>query len=282
METYLEIAIGAPEQQREILIAAMVELGCEGFQETESELLCYVKRGRLRGEAYERFQAELRALLAMFSSNATLRFREIADENWNEQWERTIQPIEVGQRFVVKPSWAHYDNVGGRIVLEIDPKMSFGTGYHETTRLMLLLMERYLHPGGSVLDVGTGTGILAIAALKLGARSAVGIDNDPWSIENAEENVAANAVSVTISAAPLTACASSSMGMIAANLTLNTNLSMLGEFRRILSPGGLLLLSGLLLHDEAAMTDGLRRQGFLPVDRLVEHEWIALVASSPG
>jgi len=281
METYLEIAIGAPEHQREILVATMVELGCEGFQETESDLLCYIRRERLQGGAFERFQADVRSLLAATSSNAAVRFREFADENWNEQWERTIQPIEIGERFVVKPSWSTYENVQERLILAIDPKMSFGTGYHETTRLMLQLLERHLKVGSTVLDVGTGTGILAIAAVKLGARSSSGIDNDPWSIENARENVALNGVTanVTITDAPLEQFGASSAGMIVANLTLNTNLSMLGEFHRILTPGGLLLLSGLLLPDEGAMADGLLRHRFVPSDRMVEREWIALVAS---
>ena len=133
MKTYLEISISASPVQQELLLPTMIELGCEGFQELDSALLCYIDKSKWSDDQSEQLQSEMKRLLQTVSANAAVTFREFKDENWNEQWERSIQPIEVGHRFVIKPSWAEYENTAHRIVLHIDPKMSFGTGYHETT-----------------------------------------------------------------------------------------------------------------------------------------------------
>jgi ribosomal protein L11 methyltransferase len=280
MKTYLEISISASEQQRELLIPTMIELGCEGFQETETELLCYIAKSKWNEEKFIDLKTDLKRLLQTLSSNANIRLREFQEENWNEQWERSIQPIEIGKKLVIKPSWARYNNTDGRIVIQIDPKMSFGTGYHETTRLVLVLLEKYISVRCSLLDVGTGTGVLAIAAIKLGAETAIGIDIDEWSIENAKENVLANHVSehVSISYTPLETLQYDSFHLITANLTLNTNIEMLTEFRRLLKDNGILLLSGLLNTDREKMVEQLDRYSLKILDELTENEWIAIAA----
>ncbi len=277
MKTYVEISISASESQREMLIPTMVELGCMGFEERESHLLCYLEKGMWERQ---KLRTDLLALLRTISANAEISTREIEDKNWNAAWEATIQPIEVGSRLVIKPSWASYPVGSGRIVIEIDPKMSFGTGYHETTRLVLRLLEEHVRPGDRMIDVGTGTGILAIAAVKMGATSAAGIDIDEWSIENAKENIASNGLegAITITDAPVSTFRDGEFSLLTANLTLNTNLELLGEFRRVLSPGGRALFSGLLKHDEQAMVHGLSMNHFSVLGQLYENEWVAIVA----
>ena len=190
-----------------------------------------------------------------------------------------MQPIEVGKRLVIKPSWCPYDNIGNRLVIQIDPKMSFGTGYHESTRLTLVLLEKHTRPGCSIFDVGTGTGILAIAAVKLGAQSGVGIDNDEWAIANAQENVTANGLAekIVISPAPVPEI-HSTFDLITANLSFPTIVELLNDFRRTLHDGGILLLSGLLDSDQKEILRHLELNGFEIVDRLSENEWIALAA----
>ena len=229
MKSYLEISIASNEKQRELLIPTMTELGCEGFQETDTSLLCYLEKSRWNDKKFESLKADLKKILQTISVNAAVQFREFSEENWNERWEQTITPIEIGKRLVIKPSWSEYNNTQNRIVIQIDPKMSFGTGYHETTRLTLQLLEKHLKSDITMLDVGTGTGILAIAAVKLGASSATGVDIDEWSIENAKENVVNNSVQgqVTISNTPLREFQPHSFDLITANLTLNTNISYL-------------------------------------------------------
>ena len=282
MKSYLEISISSSEGQRELLIPTMIELGCKGFQETDSELLCYFEKSEWNETKHEALKLDIRNLLQTISANAAVRFREFKEENWNAQWEQSLEPIEIGDRLVVKPSWCSYENTRDRFVIEIDPKMSFGTGYHETTRLTLGFIEQYVRSGWDVLDVGTGTGILAIAAVKLGASHAAGTDTDDWALENATENVLRNEVAenVTISRQPLTHFPSSSFNLLCANLTLNTNLAYLGEFKRVLLPDGILILSGLLRNDREEMLKGLDMVGFSVIDERAENEWIAIAAQA--
>ena len=279
MKTYLEVSVSANETQREILISTMIELGFQGFQETDTHLISYIDKTDWNEDKYETLKAELKRLLNIISSNAEIVIREVPDENWNAQWEQTIQPIEIGEKLVIKPSWSEYDNAGGRIIIRIDPKMSFGTGYHETTRLTLCLLEKYLKQGDAVLDVGTGTGVLAIAAVKLGAMSAAGIDIDEWSIDNAGENIKNNGVSdsVTISDTPLEQL-QGPFSLITANLTLNTNSEMLGNFYTLLQNNGKVLLSGLLVNDREAIRARLLEERFTIIEELQENEWIAIAA----
>jgi ribosomal protein L11 methyltransferase len=279
MKAYLQISISATEAQQEMLLPTMIELGCEGFEQIESALICYLKYDSLNKKS-EYFKNEIQQLIQHISSNALIEIKVIEETNWNADWEKTIQPIEIGKRFVVKPTWSEYNNLENRIILHIDPKMSFGTGYHETTRLTLQLLESFMKINDKVLDVGTGTGILAIAAIKLGAQSSVGIDNDDWSIENAQENIRLNDVTsqIQINKKELQEFNNESFDMITANLTLNTNIEMMKDFYRLLRNRGKIILSGLLVTDQPKMEEHLIKNSFQIVERLFENEWIAIAA----
>lgn len=275
--TFLEVSISSNERQRDLLVSTMIELGCLGFQDTDSHLFCYFDKSTWSEEQSGTFQSGLKTILQTTSANADIRFREIKEENWNELWEKTVQPIEIGKSIVIKPSWCPYDNVGNRFVIQIDPKMSFGTGYHESTRLTLNLLKKYTKPGCLILNVGTGTGILAIAAVKLGARSGVCVDNDEWAIANARENVTANGLAgkISITSVPVPEI-HSTFDLITANLSFPTIVEFLNEFRQKLNDRGILLLSGLLDSDRAEILRHLELNGFEIVDQLAENEWIAL------
>jgi ribosomal protein L11 methyltransferase len=279
IKAYLQISISATEAQQEMLLPTMIELGCEGFEQIESALICYLKYDSLNKKS-EYFKNEIQQLIQHISSNALIEIKVIEETNWNADWEKTIQPIEIGKRFVVKPTWSEYNNLENRIILHIDPKMSFGTGYHETTRLTLQLLESFMKINDKVLDVGTGTGILAIAAIKLGAQSSVGIDNDDWSIENAQENIRLNDVTsqIQINKKELQEFNNESFDMITANLTLNTNIEMMKDFYRLLRNRGKIILSGLLVTDQPKMEEHLIKNSFQIVERLFENEWIAIAA----
>lgn len=157
-----------------------------------------------------------------------VRFQKVAlrEQNWNAQWERRAGIVEATDRIIIKPSWKKLGvRHKGKIVLRIDPKMSFGTGHHETTRLCLVLLQEYVKPGAHVLDFGSGTGIQAIAAVKLGARSALPIDSDEWAFENARENVKKNRVtrSVKVIKGDLQRVRTRKVDLVVANIDMPPN-----------------------------------------------------------
>jgi ribosomal protein L11 methyltransferase len=279
MKVFLEISIRVDPSERELLWVPLLELGLEAFQETDDCLLGYVEASRWRDEKRSAVRELLTRVLGPQAPEPV--YRSIRENNWNQDWENSIRPIEIGDRFLIAPSWCKLESEAhGRLVLRIDPKMSFGTGYHESTRLMLRLLERYVLAGSVILDVGTGTGILAIAAVKLGASEALGLEIDPWAIENARENVALNGLSgkVRISDERVSELPPSCVDLVAANLTLNTILQFLKNFHSALSTEGTLLVSGLLKPDREQMEHALIDHGFRILEVLPENEWIAVAA----
>lgn len=277
----IEVSFAADEDLREQCVALLGQLGFEGFWEDEGVLRGYIAENRWSPELL----AEIRTTVALIIRSSThpmpeIQIRSLENRNWNEEWERTIQPIRVTPRIVITPSWHSYTPDRNDIVLTIDPKMSFGTGYHESTRLILRLMERHLRPRARVLDVGTGTGVLAIAAVRLGASAATGIDIDEWSFENARENVLQNGVEdrVTILQGDLSTAPPIAYDLIAANIQKSILLPLLPSLAHSLNRGGVLLLSGLLKEDREAMDSALAAAGFSVAELLEENGWIALAA----
>jgi ribosomal protein L11 methyltransferase len=198
-------------------------------------------------------------------------------QNWNKEWEDSITPVRVSDRIVITPSWHSVETHDDEIVLVIDPKMSFGTGFHATTRLMLRLLEQQVRPGDTVLDVGTGTGVLAIAAVKLGAASAEGMDIDEWSKENAEENCIRNGVlqEVSIHHGSLETV-HGPYDLILSNITRNDNIEMLPALAGMLRRGGRIILSGFYTTDRSDLDAALKKSGFVLTGELAEDEWHAI------
>ena len=276
---FLEIGIKIKSKYRELVLPTMLELGCSGFMETEDTLYCYIDRDLLTQPEYQNLEENLKKIIQLKSENLLINVREIAEENWNEKWERGIQPIEIGKRFVVVPSWCKYDNKKDNIILKIDPKMSFGTGFHETTRLTLTLLEKHVKTGFNILDVGTGTGILAIAAIKMGAIKSVGIDIDEWSVENAQENVIKNEVQDFVKIyIKRPQEINEKFNIITSNLTLNTNIEFLKEYSRLTESKGIIILSGFFKNDVKILETHLIKTKFSIKDIIYENEWSAISA----
>jgi len=234
---HIKIEIVANEYQQEELIAMFDDYSATGFEQTDDKLMAYfVEDGFIEDEVVKILEGY----------NYTIS--EIEETNWNEEWERNFHPVIVDDFCAVR---AHFhepiSNVKHEII--ITPKMSFGTGHHATTYMMMEQMKDLHFTNKKVFDFGTGTGILAIVAKKLGAATITAIDIDEWSIENAKENFERNNCSM-IDVHLSTTIPSQQFDIIVANINRNVILQYLPQLKEALMPEGRLLLSGLLVQDE--------------------------------
>lgn len=215
-------------------------------------------------------------------AGAFLSAAEITDFGWAESWREHFHARKIGRRIVVRPSWEPYDGSPGEIVLTIDPGQAFGTGTHETTRLCLKLMEEVFCDAmpqlRRMLDVGTGTGILGIAAIRLGADRALGIDTDPKAVEVAGENAKLNGVADRFEASfqPLSSF-QGTYELIAANLIAEILIDMKKEIVARCSPGGFLVLSGILTEKCDWVEEEYRDEGARAVKCETDGQWAALL-----
>jgi ribosomal protein L11 methyltransferase len=238
-----------------------------------------------------------------------LETRALADEDWENAWKQHYQVQRIGERTVIVPSWLEYTPQPDDIVLQLDPGMAFGTGLHPTTQLCLRQLEHLARPGQATLDLGTGSGILAIAAAKLGATPILALDNDPIAVQVAGANVTRNGVAQTVQVALGSLGAGQQMGhwlgstwqpqpdeqsnvadpenplpslsapfdLICANLIAKVLIILAYDLATALAPGGILLSSGIILEREVDVARALAEVGLIQQERYQEGEWIALV-----
>jgi ribosomal protein L11 methyltransferase len=204
----------------------------------------------------------------------------VPDQDWMQKWKEGFEAVAVGSRFVVAPSWKLPRETDGRVVIQVDPGMAFGTGTHETTRLCLEAIEGYWR-GGRLLDVGTGTGILAIGAalLRPGSRVAA-IDIDPQAVEIARENVAINGAidSIEVFEGQPLDFAGRAFDAVVANLTAEVIVALMGDLAGCLSPSGVIILSGILTPLRPGVERAAGAAGLVIAERREAGEWSMLVA----
>lgn len=267
---------------REAVEYALVEAGALGTetQECEHQVLRVTayfadvpKRERVRAELTEAFR-----IYELPSSSARdMSVREVADQDWLGEWKKSWQPVAVGERFIIAPPWAELPDEHDRIMIRIEPGMAFGTGTHESTRLCLLAIEKYF-AGGSFLDVGTGTGILAIAAAKLCPKARVAAcDTDAEAVAIAHENARLNGVSEWIAFRVGTVDgATASADVVCANLTADVIVPMLSSLLSVTC--GRLILSGILDTQLEMVAASLRDAGAPnAIEIMQDGEWVVLV-----
>lgn len=278
MKTYKEIKIFTDPFIPDILSGFLWDLDIEGITEEDGYIKLYA------GENTDIDENKIEAALNKIKSEGLItfyrfEFSSLLNKNWNEEWEKNINVIEVSDRIVIKPSFREYDNRQGKLVITIDPKMSFGTGEHATTKIMLLLLEKYVKEGFFVLDAGTGTGVLAIASVMLGAKKAIAFDNDEWCLENGLENCKLNSAEdkVEILNCEMKDIAEKNFDLISANIQKNILIELADDFKNRLKNNGVLLLSGLLNTDEKDITEIYVSKKFKPIEKLQVDEWIGLV-----
>ena len=283
MSDWFELHVSVTPETSDAISNYLFELGCTGCQEVEDKLIAYFPESIDKGSVKARVETFFDNLqqLGLPVATAACKLVDLKTRDWNAEWKKRFKPIIVSERFIVKPTWEKLHDPQGRFVLEIDPKQAFGTGSHATTRLMLQLLEDFPVSGKRVLDVGTGTGILAIAAVKLGAREVVGVDNDPVAIEAAGENVLQNlgdAGTVRLFvASPDTVALTGRFDLVLANLTKNVILKYLNDLVHLLAEEGSLIVSGILASELAALKTRLAPEGRIQLrEERVLNEWVGL------
>jgi ribosomal protein L11 methyltransferase len=266
---YIKLAIKQSDQAlNEIIVAKLNLMGFDGFEENAGYLIAYIKQ-----DVFD--EAEVLALMQEYQLLFTIEL--IQEQNWNANWEANFSPVLIDDFLGIR---AHFHQTITHVQHEIiiTPKMSFGTGHHATTFLVMKLMQQINFVQKRVFDFGTGTGVLSILAEKLGASSVLAVDCDDWSIANAAENFRINNVQHCNIQQANNADTSQQFDIILANVNRNIILDNLQNFIKCLSPKGLILLSGLLVADAIEIENIIKTKSIWQQKTMLEKDgWIAIL-----
>lgn len=284
---WVEIAVDATPVSWDAVANIMMESGCGGtwassafVSDACARMLGYLPVNDALESRLESIRARVRQLpefgLPLASMEISLRW--VQDDDWADGWKQFFRPIRVG-RIVVKPTWEQFDPAAGDAVVEIDPGMAFGTGNHPTTRHCLEALQDLVRGGETVLDMGTGSGILAIASARLGASKVVGIEVDQVAVEVARANVErlglGDVIEIRQGDSPLASGERADVAL--ANIIASTIIAMACQLASMTRPGGALVASGIVCERADATAAGLYRAGFELTRDLREDEWVTLV-----
>jgi len=228
----------------------------------------------------ESLKKELARLRKEKGISTRLVFRSIAEQDWAEAWKAYFYPQKISKNIVVKPTWREYLASEGEIILEIDPGMAFGTGTHPTTALCVNMLEKYLRPGDSFLDVGTGSGILMIAAAKLGAETITGTDSDETAVEIARNNLLLNSIAeekFNLITGNLADAVEQKFDVLVANILSEVIVLLLDSIGKVLRKGGIFIGSGIVEKNTEKVVQKMRDTGFEIMEVRTEQEWVAVV-----
>lgn len=256
------------ELQAEIILATLCNLTLDGAEQTDSALIIYLPEIHFN---------ESQIKEALGSEQCNFEVETIQAQNWNALWESNFEPIQINNDIGVRAHFhPSFENCTYEIV--ITPKMSFGTGHHETTQMMLSFINELNIKDKKVLDFGCGTGVLAILAKMKGASNTIGIDNDPWCIENAKENCIVNHCEDILICDTSLSSLHDKFDIILANINLNVLLNSMPTLKKLLTSNGTLILSGILVTDLPIMTETLKSHSFEIVGEKIKNTWASIHA----
>jgi ribosomal protein L11 methyltransferase len=263
--------------EREILLAKMSEIGFEGFVENEDMIQAYIPREAFSGNLFNQLIDELSEL----GIKVQYMFHETREQNWNEEWEKKFNPVVIGEKILIRAPF-HDDLNDLPCTMIIEPKMSFGTGHHHTTRLMIEAMMEMEWEGRMILDMGCGTGILGIYACLRGAGSVLGVDNDQWAYEYALENVERNGASaMEVRIGDADSLEGLEFDVVLANITRNILVRDLPQYSHHLVKEGILLVSGFLAEDVQFILNAAYQCGLDHQKTTELQNWISLLFKKP-
>jgi len=278
MKNYKVFEISSEPFLPDLLSGLLWELNIEGITENDDYLSAFASE---ESNINEELVKELLNNLVTQNviKNFSVKSENLEEKNWNELWEKSREVIRVSDRIVIKPTFKEYESKEDEIVITLDPKMSFGTGEHESTKLILQLLEKYICGKEKALDVGSGTGILSIGAVKLGASFAVAVDSDEWCYENCRENCNLNDVSDSIRVihGTIDDIEDNEFDIVLANIQKNILMYISEMIKEKMKKNGIVILSGLLFNDETEIINHYQSVGFKFKEKKVMDEWVAIV-----
>ncbi|MEC5395561.1 50S ribosomal protein L11 methyltransferase [Bergeyella sp. RCAD1439] len=272
MQNYLEFDFKITPLQpwNEIMMAELIEIGFDSFTEEHDGILAYIPKERFNEEELKNLW-----LLKTEEVQISYSYQEMPNINWNEEWEKNFNPINVEDKVLIRAEF-HPPNPQLHEII-IQPKMSFGTGHHPTTHLMIQQMMEMDFQNQTVLDMGCGTSVLAIYAKQKGAKRVVAIDIDEWSVENSVENAQRNQVELEIAQGTAESLGHENFDIILANINRNILISDIPTYVSVLNEGGQLLLSGLCFFDVDDILDVCNAHGLRLEKRQQREEWMSLL-----
>lgn len=272
MTQYLEFdfKIEPVEPWNEILMAELIEQGFDSFTENPDGILAYIQ-----AELFNEEELKNQWLLNHDEVKISYTYKEMPNINWNEEWEKNFQPINVEDKVLIRAEFHESQGLEEEIIIQ--PKMSFGTGHHATTYLMIQQMMDMDFQGKKVLDMGCGTSVLAIYAKKKGASDVLGIDIDEWAVENSRENAERNNTPMRVELGTADNLGQEKFDIILANINRNILISDIPRYVEVLEPGGSLLLSGLCFFDVDDILQVCNEQNLQLQKKLQREEWVSLL-----
>jgi ribosomal protein L11 methyltransferase len=209
----------------------------------------------------------------------TVTMTDVKEEDWENNWKKYYKPTKVGEKVVIKPIWEEYNKKSDEVIVELDPGMAFGTGTHETTRMCIKALERHVGEESTVFDIGTGSGILSIAAAKLGAAMVIGVDLDPVAVVSAKQNVSYNGLNnIEILYGDLMEVVKGKANIVIANIMADIIMFLTEGVKPFIVEGGYFISSGIILSKKDEVLDKLKSCGFKIEEINIEGEWVCIVA----
>jgi ribosomal protein L11 methyltransferase len=285
---WVGLSVWSPEVVQEGLSNFLVEQTSRGVEFKGNWIKAYCRQGEEVRHCLKQLHRYYKDLQQLYPDLPTLKVlqEDLPDEDWAEAWKTFFKPIRVGSSIVIKPSWESYQPSADQVVIEIDPERAFGTGNHPSTALCIEILEHIISsvsvgegdPGPSVLDVGTGSGILGIVAARKGAQRVLGLEIDPEALEAAQRNVDRNGVgeAMSVSLTPLDQV-EQTFDVVVANLTATLLTHLADDLAGHVSAKGLLLLSGILAEQVEEVAKCFETHYFKVVDSRATEEWQAIL-----
>lgn len=270
-------------KERDASFGEVYELNPEDYPEEGVIIKAYLPVNSFLGETVEEIKQAINNLLLydIDIGKNKITISEVNEEEWATAWKKYYNPVKISEKFTIVPTWETYEPVSSdELIIELDPGMAFGTGTHPTTVMCIQALEKYVKPGDAVIDVGTGSGILSIAAAMLGAKSVRALDLDPIAVNSAKLNVKLNKVQhiVTVSQNNLLDHIEEQANVIVANILAEIILRFVDDAYRLLENNGYFITSGIIQAKKQEVKEGLIKAGFVIEETLVMEDWVAFIA----